>query len=237
MKTENRKIGSLVTTKVREKFLPSQLQDLSPQLDTLYVTLNGYSKIPDFVNGFSNVECICDPKNRTRDIAKLLISKEVGSCYFFTFDDDLLYPEDYVSKYMEKFEQYGKRTILCLHGTILKPNWIVYYQHRKVLHYFEPMEKDRIFDLAGTATTAFHTDSLKINFNEIWDYEIGSDLWLAYFAYKNDIPLQAIARKKNWVVCKPGTQSCGTPLYVKVAKDKLWQWRRNRFFRGWKVNV
>jgi len=220
----------------REKFLFSQLKSISTQVDILYVTLNGFTKTPEYFNQFENVIGICDPYNFTKDMAKLIISEEIKSSFFFTFDDDIVYPSNYVRTYLNKFEEYGKNVVLCLHGTILKPNWKIYYNDRRVIHYFEPLEEDRKFDLAGTATTAFHTETLKIKFNEIWDYDIGSDLWLAYFAYRKDIPLIAIARRKNWVVCKPGTQRSGTPLFVKVAKDKDWQWRRNRFIRGWKYN-
>lgn len=232
----NKIIGSLVTTIEREKTLQTQLMSICFQVDTLYVTLNGFKKLPEYFNRFGNVIGICDPNNTTRDIAKLIISEEVESSFFFTFDDDLLYPENYVDVYLRKFEEHGKNVIICLHGTILKSHWKMYYNDRKVIHYFQPLDRDLEFDLAGTATTAFHTDFLKIKFDEIWDYDIGSDLWLAYFAYKKNMPLISIARKKNWVVCKPRTQNAGTPLYIKVAKDRDWQWRRNRFIHGWKAH-
>jgi len=228
-------IGSLVTMIQREKFLLAQVESLSFQVDILFITLNGFREVPKYLNKFKNVYAICDPYNFTKDVAKLIISEEIDSSYFFTFDDDIDYPPNYVKIYLEKFQEYGKKTILCTHGTILKPDWKIYYRDRKVIHYFEPLKEDRNFDLAGTATTAFHTSELKIKFNEIWDFNIGSDLWLAYFAFRKNLPLISLARPKNWIRCKPGSQNAGTPLFVKVAKDKDWQWRRNRFFRGWKL--
>ena len=236
MLEKTKKVGSLVTMKSREVFLKTQVESLSPQFDELYVTLNGFDEKPAWINSFQNVKAVCDSTNSAKDIAKLLFASEFDDCHYFTLDDDIVYPPDYSKILSDKLLEYKNECVVCYHGTILKPNWKIYYNHRSVLHYHQELKQDKEFDLAGTATVAFHTGRLKIDFTKIWDFNIGSDMWIAYFAYLQGMKLMSIARPANWILCKPGTQGKGIPLFVKVANDKEWQWKRNRFIKMWKSN-
>jgi hypothetical protein len=76
--------------------------------------------------------------------------------YFFTLDDDLIYPPDYVSKTIEAIEKYG--CIIAHHGRQLTGLHRDYYTLHKAFRCLDPVYTNEIIDCCGTGVTAFRTD-------------------------------------------------------------------------------
>jgi len=76
--------------------------------------------------------------------------------YFFTCDDDLIYPPDYVSKTIEAIEKYG--CIITHHGRQLQGTFLDYYTMHKTFRCLNDVHSAEIVDVCGTGVTAFRTD-------------------------------------------------------------------------------
>src|SRR5688500_13625155 len=94
------KIGGMATIPQREDSLPKVIACLSKQVDDLFLYLNRYKKIPKILAKFPNVHPILGT-NHYGDMnanGKMYFLKYVKPhSYCFTFDDDIVFPSDYVS--------------------------------------------------------------------------------------------------------------------------------------------
>ena len=77
-------------------------------------------------------------------------------CYYFSCDDDIIYPEDYIESMIADIERHN--CIITHHGRILTGKDKDYYQgHYKFTCLRSNPNRCRI-DVAGTGVTAFRTD-------------------------------------------------------------------------------
>jgi hypothetical protein len=88
--------------------------------------------------------------------------------YYFTIDDDIIYPPTYVRDMIQAIERH--KTIVTHHGRILVDGQTRYYGARHKT--FACLKENRIeclIDVAGTGVTAFRTDYF--NPKDIWQSE------------------------------------------------------------------
>ena len=107
----------------RENMLQVVVNSLINQVDQLNVMLNGYKDAPIFLK---QLEFHTDKlnyyatDNETGDAAKFF-RVEQAKGLFFTCDDDIQYPPDYVQVMKKKLKEYDNKVILTNHGrTIIK---------------------------------------------------------------------------------------------------------------------
>lgn len=178
----------------RIKCLRDTIDSLYDQCDTIIVGLNNYTEIPDFLNKTKIKTYLLD--NSLGDAAKFYKIQDYKNSYYFSVDDDLLYPPDYTSVLIEKVKQH--KGIVGLHGIIMLHPIKTYYSSRKVFHWKKGLENDTIVDVLGTGCCCFDTEQLQIN---ISDFKVPNmaDVWLADLAKKQNIKCVSIARKINWI--------------------------------------
>ncbi len=75
--------------------------------------------------------------------------------YYFTMDDDLIYPHDYVENTIQSIKNYGM--IVTYHGRILKGKGLKYYYDHRVFRCLGKVSQDKKIDVCGTGVTAFDT--------------------------------------------------------------------------------
>lgn len=75
--------------------------------------------------------------------------------YYFTGDDDLIYPEGYVEKGKKDIKTFG--CIITYHGRIIETAGVNYYYGHKTFRCLEAQTDNIIVDVAGSGVTCFDT--------------------------------------------------------------------------------
>ena len=123
--------------------------------------------------------------------------------YILTVDDDINYPPDYVEKMVKEVEIHDKKSIVGVHGASLPfgpalSRWSQYKNQRRS-HIFSQEHASRIqVDILGTGTVAFHSSLGFPDGNSMNTLKM-VDLHFATWAMKNQIPMQLVPRKRNWL--------------------------------------
>lgn len=207
-------VASLCSIPERAELLRQTLASLAPQVDALHVYLDRYESIPDFIQD-------CHPQVRVylsrdypglRDNGKFLaFAAQSVDCYYFTADDDILYPPDYVASMIRRIEHYGREAVIGVHGVLLPEEAEGYFSvYRKVLMFKRELEHDALVNNLGTGTVAFHSTLLRGLELEHFREPGMADLYLSVFCKQRNIPMIAIARPDDWLQELP---SPNTSLY------------------------
>lgn len=190
--------ASVASMPSRKQLLKRTIETILPQVDRLNVYLNGYDHVPLFLETEKIHIARSQDHGDLRDNGKFFFAADLDHGYHFTLDDDILYPNDYVAKCVIKIEQYGRLAIIGCHGVILARPLRRYMSDRDVDQFAGSLAGDRVVNLLGTATTAYHTDTIRLSIADFPSTGM-ADLWLAVAAKKNNVPMVSIARSEQWL--------------------------------------
>lgn len=198
-------VASMAAIPQREESLKNVVSALLPQVDRLKIYLNNYQETPTFLLQNKIEIASSGQYGDLKDIGKFFWSERRNG-YQLTCDDDLLYPPNYVAKLLAGVERYKKPTVVGFHGIVLKPKVRSYYRDRTIYHFSQALECDCIVHILGTGCAGWHSNSLNLKVN---DFRIPNmaDLWLGRICQSNEIPMITIARKKNWLLAQPFTDT------------------------------
>lgn len=190
-------------------------------IDKLEVYLNNYPAVPSFLNT-SKIEIFTSQESGDRgDIGKFYqVDRVVG--YILTIDDDLIYPENYIHTMIEKIDYYQKKAFICVHANLLpKYKLSSYYKDKLGFHFEKRLERDTRVHIPGTGTLGFHTDNIKLS-ESIFLVPNMTDIWLAVYAYENNIPIISIERQDNWLLQARG-EEFNRSIYQSSFKNDVYQ--------------
>ncbi|NEP91298.1 MAG: glycosyltransferase [Okeania sp. SIO2C2] len=191
-------IAGMATIPSRLNTLPQVLERLKPQFDRIYVYLNGHEEVPECVQQ-DNISYAWSKNHGDLAAAgKFFFLPEAKNGYYFSLDDDFLYPDDYSYKMVTTLKKYNDRVPVCVHGSIFGEPLEWYFERIAVFGSRTGLEQDRFVTLAGTGTLAFHCNSINLNFSDFSPTPM-CDLQVSIKARKNDLPIVALAREKNWL--------------------------------------
>lgn len=227
-------VASLCSIPERIDLLRQTLASLAPQVDALHIYLDRYESVPDFVHS-------CHPQVRVylsrdypglRDNGKFLtFSRLERECYYFTADDDILYPPDYVASLIRRIEHYGRQAVVGVHGVLLPEKAEGYFSgYRKVLQFKKGLENDMLVNNLGTGTVAFHSSLLRGMTLDNFAHPGMADLYLSVFCKQRNIPMVAIARSEDWL---QEQSSPNTSLYQEFRQADNRQSTLIRTYRPW----
>lgn len=196
-------VVALCSIPERADQLWATLRSLAPQADAIHLYLDRYDELPGFLAEFSNQLTVWRSQQHPglRDNAKLLpLGSLAAPCYYFTCDDDIVYPPDYVHCLVKRLEAYQRRVVLGVHGVLLPEQPSGYFSgFRKVFNFEHPLENDQLVNVLGTGTVALHT-SLCPGLDLRQFRTSGMlDLWLATWCKTQGVPMVAIARHGRWL--------------------------------------
>ena len=179
----------IATIPSRVESLRKVLNTISPQVDKVYVMLNGHTEVPSFLREFRNVEYeMLD--NRLGDSAKLMKCFECqGLC--LVLDDDLI-PSLNLRHWLEwGLKKYGG--VVGLHGrnyprpvTHFK-KWIANY--RCLGNVKEDVQN---VDLIGTGVMMFDSRQVKLD-SSIYDQRNKADVLFSRLCYRQRKPMTVLA--------------------------------------------
>jgi len=193
-----KRVGAMATFPPRQEALKASVTSILPQLDELIIYLNNYKEVPDFLKN-PKIRAVLGAKAEgdLRDNGKFYDLPSDENSYIFTFDDDLQYPQNYVSHLIHQIELLGRSCIVGLHGVIFPKGEFSSLKERTVYHFSH--EASGVFvDLLGTGTTAWHSSTFKPSLKDFHTKGV-ADLWFAVAAAQKEVPLFSVPRQRDWV--------------------------------------
>jgi len=185
--------ANIATLQGRENQLKQAVKSLYNQVDKINIWLNDYDKVPSW--------CI-NAKIRTRRTANVgdqgkLLFLERG--YYFSCDDDLIYPPQYVERLKSKIDN----NIITIHGKNFAPPTKSYY-HGAIdkIRCDELLTHDTKVQIPGTGVMAFHTNTIQFTEDDFPEQNM-ADIWVGIKAIHLPIPVICIAHPANWMVLQP----------------------------------
>lgn len=212
---ENGKIFSLNNIRERKYNLKIILPNILAQCDFLFLNVIGYK---DFYSEIDQItkKIILENKNKV-----LITSYKKAGCqykfyfyekipentYYFTIDDDIIYPIDYSEIMIEKMKKYNNECICCVYGKNIDLSLDFdyntpkehYKQNKFSIH--KKTNQDNEVMIPGTGTSCIHKNKKTkdmIKFSEMIVDNM-SDYYLASFCKKNKIKIIAIERYSYWL--------------------------------------
>ncbi|MDX0548511.1 FkbM family methyltransferase [Sinorhizobium medicae] len=190
----------------RRAALEKTVASLLTQVDGLGVYLNGWDDVPEFLK---------DPK------IKVVRSQEFGDIgdagkffwvdghrgFYFSCDDDIIYPPYYVERLKGKLGDHGYRAAVGWHGSMIKGKFTSYYtgSSRRVFGFQHHRPWDTPVHILGTGCAAFHTDGLKVHLEDFPEPNM-ADVFFAILGQKQRVPFIVVAHEAGELVEVEGTQ-------------------------------
>lgn len=192
-----KKIFNVATYK-RDEFLFKTIDSIYNQADEINIALNSHVEIPFKLLNDSKINCFITD-NSIGDGFKFYRLNESNG-YYFTIDDDLIYPPDYSQYLIDRYQYYGGQYIVSLHGrTFLQYPVQSYY--RSTHHNnrcLGTVLNDVFVHFGGTGVMMFHTDLLKFDYKDIKHANM-ADIWIGKFAAEKDIKIVCLAHNQGYL--------------------------------------
>ena len=194
-------ICGVATIKERSTNLGLTVKSIINQVDKLIVYQNGYKEIYDFLMD-DKIEVISslDTKIDMGDAGKFFKINDYKNSYYLSIDDDLIYPNDYVSNMVNNLKKFNNQVIVSHHGRRMKGSPKSYY-----LDILEPYRclddvgKITEVHFGGTGVMCLHTGFINnLSFGNFKSPNMG-DIWVGKFAEDNGIPIMVLPHKKGWI--------------------------------------
>ena len=175
----------------RKEQLINTIKSLIEQVDIINVCANNYTECPyehPKVNYFYS-------DNVFGDAGKFLFLKDFEG-YYFSCDDDIIYPETYIQDTIKEVDRYG---VVSYHGrSFLKFPIESYYKspaiRNRCLSAYDTTEPIQI---AGTGVMAFRTDKFKPPFNIFKQINM-SDIWVSCYAKEKGINIWGLKHSGDY---------------------------------------
>lgn len=194
------RIGGIATMPSRAHTFEKALASILPQVDRLFVFFDKFIQVPAaFVGHAKIVPLTVAEHGKLEGSGKFLgVKLYADPCLYFCFDDDILYPPDYVEVMTRALYRHYLRAVVGLHGAFFRPPFLSFRQDRKVFHFTAELAVDAHIDTLGTGTIAFHTGNFRVDPRD-WPHHDMDDLMIAIEAVKREMPRIAIRRPKSFL--------------------------------------
>jgi hypothetical protein len=191
-------VFSLNIVKEREKNLNTIVSNIISQCDQLYVNLINFSLTPEIL--LQNKVIVNHFFKGGSELRFFNYNDCEDDTYFFTIDDDIIYPLDYAEKHMEKIKKYNNKIVTCIHGSNvnLNQNMDFYQKGREVYRFQKSLTADTPVMIPGVGTSCFYKKSIKINLEDFKTPNM-SDVYIASFLFKQKISIISIKRDDMWL--------------------------------------
>lgn len=195
-------VAGMATVKGNEQGMLIAVASLMNQVDHLYLYLNGHTTVPEALSRYGDrISTVLDPEGtRLGDAGKFVgVAREADAIYF-TCDDDIAYPRDYVLHMTQALAAAQGKAAVGVHGCLLNQPLAHYYDSasRHVLHFESLLMRSRHVHLLGTGTVAFHTAHVSPTLDDFPSPNM-ADIWLARWLQARQLPSIAVSRPARWL--------------------------------------
>ena len=164
-------VAGLATIIGREEMAQAVVKEIYPQVDILHVCFSGCLKIPEWVNEYPNLKPELDPMNILHDTAKLKWTSLYESASYLCIDDDISYPDNYVSFMTGWLDKFDNKAVVGLHGRSI--------DYTKRVNYCWTCETLCTFPVMGTGAVAFSTDYIQFDISDFMISMANADYMMA----------------------------------------------------------
>jgi len=179
----------------RKESLLKTLASLKDQADVVRIWFNGVQSRPEWIP--KEVEVHYDFNKNLTDLGKFYFLQPGSEEYYFTCDDDLIYPKTYVQDMIKEAEEY--EAIVTHHGRKLIANPKDYYRSHPAMRCLSEENTDQILDVPGTGVMMFDTRYFNpTNIKESKDRKM-SDLTFALEAAKQGRKIVGLSHTRNYI--------------------------------------
>ena len=212
-------IGTLATMPTRISSLHKMIEGVLPQIDRLYVFLDGFNNVPEVLQNKSKcIPIMISSGDRLHHANRFLVPFLFGSAAIVvSFDDDILYPPSYVRVLREALRQYQYRAVVGIHGDIFLPPHRSCVRDRITYHFSTPLAVDTTVHQLGGGTVAFLSTMLQFN-PELWRHPRYNDLCLAAESIKANLPMISLRRGDAWL--QPIAQQQPDSVWQSIQRDE-----------------
>jgi glycosyltransferase involved in cell wall biosynthesis len=187
--------------------LERTLRSVAPQCDKINVYLDRYPEVPEYLKklGVEVVVRRSQDLPGLRDNGKFIelenLAERGEEAYYFTIDDDIEYPPDYVNSMIAHLKTFDEKVVVGVHGAILRDQPKGYFSDRRIVYSFtKALLANNIVNVLGTGTTAFRA-SLFPDFRlDKLVYPGMVDLYLAVECAQRKIPQVCVSRPEGWLI-------------------------------------
>ena len=215
-KTRPMVVAGMATMPSRRGDLRTAIGSIIRQVDRLYLFLDRF-EIPVDIRHPKIVVLRSQEFGDLRANGKLLgLTMCSGPCWYFTVDDDIRYPDDYVQRMTLQLAALPRQTVLGVHGSRLKPPMNSYRENRESLHRAQMRTRHEPVDVIGTDSAAFNTEVLNFDVRK-WPTVNMVDLNFAIECAKRGIARKLATRRRFWVEALSENQA--DSIYQGLRKD------------------
>ena len=143
-----------------------------------------------------------------------------SSFYYFSCDDDLIYPPDYASRMIEWIEYFDRKVVVALHGASFYWTPVSsFYKQKQTLPCLATVPELRRVQFPGTGVLAFHSSLLDFTMDEFKVPNM-ADVWMGKILQERKIPAVVIPHTQDYL-----TYNWDLPL-----EDTIWAWESPQDF-------
>lgn len=190
----------IASIKSREQSLQKTIHSLIDQVDHIHVYLNDYETVPQYLQNNPKITFYLGKIYKDRgDTGKFYALATVDEGYFFSCDDDLIYPHNYVDNTVDYLKSVNNAVIATYHGAILNNGMLNnYYRDRKQVHYSNFQRNAIPVHIGGTGVMAFHIRTFRPDIS-LFTYPNMADIWVGIQAQERNIPIMCAPRPMKWI--------------------------------------
>jgi hypothetical protein len=190
------KVIGMASIPSRVDTLEIVIKRLHVQVDVIELALNGYKKIPPFLSKYSKVNPMLTD-NTMGDANKYKNVEMYNNDYYFSCDDDILYPMDYVDIYIKYIDLY--QCLITSHGSLIPPRKLASYYKGRVMksHCLRDCKEERVH-IPGSGVSGYHTSFLKLKHSH-FEMPNMADIFLGIQCYHQNVECISIPHSEGWI--------------------------------------
>lgn len=187
-------ICGIATLPTRVENLKLVLQAISPQVDRVYVALNGHKEVPVWHGEFDNV--YFELFDNSRGDAMKFAWAFTKDCYYFGLDDDLEVHNGYVDYMIDGVNRYNG--LVSLHGRNYPTPFIGFKRWVGNYRCLGSVPEDVKVNFIGSGICAFHTDRLKLSLSDFKRKNM-ADAFLSQQATLQGVPMVVLKHEIDYL--------------------------------------
>lgn len=207
----------LATFPPRRRIMRRAVEAILPQVDHLFVVLNGYEDIPGFLRKCGKVTAVV-PDRDVKDAGKFWF-QPAPEDIVFAIDDDIGYPPDYVARTLDLIGPMGfQGHVFGYQGNA----WATDGTARPVWHNFlfrQELSEVRGVSVIGTGTFCARGDAIA-PLSEIEPFAGACDYAYGHWLHRNAILPWVLPRPAEWLTNDLPHNLRKSSLFVTVARAR-----------------
>ncbi len=191
------RVGGLASIPSRAADLARVLDRIVPQVERLHLFLHGYDAIPPEAQHPRIIPVLAPRTHPYRASGKFYgLSQEAAPCLYVCFDDDILYPPDYVARIARALIRHDGDAVVGFHGFRHLPPFESYIRDRRPYYFGHRLLFETQVDELGAGTMGFVSSRLPID-PPNWKYGDTDDLSIAIEAERLGLKRLSLPRPRR----------------------------------------